>query len=142
MSRTCLGILLLLGACSYSVNYVDSEIETEPVQLQISNGDIGAGLRCLVSMAHYITYDPPVIAPGKRLNIDLLRGVASNTLYFTQAGTSLMAVENIFCGQHTNWFESMFNLNLAALRSDGFHDLSIHCGNVDNALSCATASAK
>lgn len=130
-------ILLLLSGCSYGANYIESESETDPVQLQINNGDQEMSLRCLVSMAHYITHDPAVIAPNTVLTIDLHRGTASNTLYFKRPDTPLMAIENIFCGHDSNWAETKYNLNLSALRSDGFNHLIINCDGDDSSLSCA-----
>lgn len=125
-----------LFGCSYDPGYIGQESDTVPVALHITNSTTDQSVRCVVSMAHYITFDLNVVRPDESLDIDLLRGVSSSTLYFKKSSTRLMAVENVICGTHANWSETKRHVELSVLRSTAETELTVHCTYLAEALTC------
>lgn len=123
--------LLAIAGCAPGAAYIQSETDTFPVRLTITNAGPDYALRCLLSMAHFITQDIAPIAAGNHVDIKLRRSVKSSTLYYQETSTPQMAVENIFCGLDHAWAETKTNLNMAALRSDGETSHNIICTSVN-----------
>ncbi len=132
-------IVLLTMGCAYEADYLGSETDTVPVRLRISNASTDVSLRCLLSMAHFITRDISPIAEGDYIDVNLLRGVKSHTLYYRENSTPLMAIENIYCGMDQAWAETKGNLNLAALRSKNKINHHVICTS-DDGLICTVGN--
>lgn len=128
-------IVLATMGCAYEADYLDTETNTVPVHLRISNASTDVSLRCLLSMAHFITRDLAPIAGGSHADLNLHRGVKSRTLYYKEGTTPLMAIENIYCGMDRAWAETKNNLNIAALRSENKTSHHVVCTS-DNGLIC------
>lgn len=129
-------VSLAIAGCTYEATYLGSELDTRPVRLRITNASPDHGLRCLLSIAHFITRDIALIAAGGHVDIDLQRGVKNHTLYYQEHTTPLMAVENIYCGLDQAWTETQRNLNLSALRRGNRFSQHVIC-TANGALVCA-----
>jgi hypothetical protein len=128
-------MFLAITGCAYAADYIGPEADTRPVRLRITNADTDQALRCLLSMAHFITRDIALIAAGDHIDIDLQRGVDSGTLYYREDATPLMAVENMYCGTDRAWAETKMDLDLSALRRGGGISHTVVC-RTDGALVC------
>lgn len=128
-------IFLAVAGCTYEASYIGPESDTRPVRLRITNASADHSLRCLLSMAHFITRDIAPIAAGKHAVIELQRGVKSDTLYYQENTTPLMAVENIYCGIDQAWAETKNNLNISALRSGNGKSYHVAC-TINRELVC------
>lgn len=120
-------VSMAIAGCTYEASYIESESDTRPVKLRITNAGTDRPLRCLLSMAHFITQDIALIAAGDHAVIQLLRGVTSRTLYYQEDTTPLMAVENIYCGADQAWAETKTNLNISALRNGSETNYHMSC---------------
>jgi len=128
--------LLVVVGCTQQAAYLEAEEDVSPAYLSIANEYSGGSVRCLFSLAHFITYDAPVISDGESIDVELQRGNTSGTLYLRQNGSPLMAVENVFCGIDHAWTKTKIDLTLTPLRREARKRLNVHC-NYNGALICA-----
>ena len=135
MRIAALVIFLTMTGCAYSVDGIGPEEDTRPVRLRITNAGTNDPLRCLLSMAHFITRDIALIAAGDHVDVDLRRGMESGTLYYREDATPPMAVENIYCGIDRAWAETKTDLDLSALRRGNGISHDMVCG-ADGELVC------
>ena len=110
-----------------------------PVVLQIAN-DSGRGLRCQLILAHFMTRDLKLAAPGGAIAVDLLRETETGTLLRSDVDGRLVPVENVLCGVDSDWVTTRNDLDLTDLREGGARRLRIDC-SARNGLSCMAAQA-
>ncbi|MHA1600324.1 MAG: hypothetical protein ACTSW2_05820 [Alphaproteobacteria bacterium] len=130
---TAIGLLMLLVE-----NTAAFGEERAPVSLRIENGSENAGLRCQLVLAHFMTRDLAPAAPGRVIEIDLLRNLATGALWFAGAEGRLVPVENVLCGTGDDWAASRNDINLTPLRDGSTPHLQIICAE-RSGLSCTVA---
>ena len=135
MRIAALVVFLTMTGCASSVDDFGPEEDTRHVRLRITNAGADDPLRCLLSMAHFITRDIALIAAGDHVDIDLRRGVESGTLYYREDTTVPMAVENLYCGIDRAWAETRVDLDLSALRRGNGVSHDVAC-RADGELVC------
>lgn len=110
-----------------------------PVVLQITN-DSGRALRCQLVLAHFMTRDLKLAAPGDGIAVDLLRETETGTLLRSDVDGRWVPVENVLCGVDADWVATRNDLDLTDLREGGARRLRIDC-SARNGLSCMAAQA-
>jgi hypothetical protein len=128
-----LALMIAVQGCSAP------EEERAPVVLKIVNNINDAVLRCQLVLAHFMTGDLAPAAPGRVIEIGLLREAATSTLVYLGPGGRLVAVENVLCGADDDWMATRNDINLMPLRAGGTQQLQIACTE-QGELSC-TADA-
>lgn len=111
-----------------------------PIVLEIANETASYVLRCQLVLAHFMTRDLKAAAPGKTLEVDLLREGATGTLLRSDLDGRLVPVENVFCGADVDWVATRNDLDLTRLRAGDLRRLRIVCAD-RNGLSCAATGA-
>jgi hypothetical protein len=105
-----------------------------PIYVSITNFHASESVRCQFVLAHFVTYDPPILLPGETLVTSITRGQDDSTLFLVQSGKA-MAVEDLFCALDSAWSDTRMELSLAALQTNTTPHLVFSCG-IEPEFSC------
>jgi len=128
---------LILAFFGSTILASGSEISLEdyyPLRILISNQYENDTVRCQLVLAHFVTYDLNRIEPGKEISISIVLSPIDSTLFYNQSG-KLMAIEDLFCGLHSDWSTTRQELSLTPLQDRASASLSFRC-TVDSGFLC------
>jgi hypothetical protein len=111
----------------------------DPVTLSIVNAG-QAPLRCLVIHGHWVTADVPVIAPGARADVDVLRDPTEKSLFTLREDGRRLMIEQIACGLDRNWSATLAYADVEVARSGDAPRAVLTC-DVTRPRGCATFQA-
>jgi hypothetical protein len=109
-------------------------IDPNPVYVSITNFHSSESVRCQLVLAHFVTYDPPVLLAGETLVIPITLEQHNSTLFLVDSG-SPMAIEDLFCALDSAWSDTRLELSLAPLQSSTTPHLIFSCG-IELQFSC------
>ena len=111
------------------------------VHLRIENAT-AEPVRCVALLAHFVTRDLPVVAPGSALGLAVERDVREGTLALRSREGAPMMLENILCGMDAGWSAAPGRVPLLGMRGDNARHHVVRCGIRDGGgLSCERRSA-
>jgi len=90
----------------------------EQVELTILNQDTST-IRCVVVLAHFVSHDVPVIVPGARATLSMMRDPGDGSLSLDRHDGRRMMVENVLCGRASDWTATRSDVPMLALRAEG-----------------------
>ena len=111
-------------------------VDPAPVYVTISNFHVSESVRCQFVLAHFVTYDPPVLHSGETLVVPITLEQDNSTLFLVNSAQP-MAIEDLFCALDSAWSDTRLELSLAPLQSSTITHLTFSCG-VDLQFSCIT----
>ncbi len=122
-TRTLAGLsaLILLAACTAATP------QRAPLALAIRNTDPTEPMRCVMVVAHFVSVDVPLVAPGETIRLDFSRVVDTGSLIVAAADGRDMEVENLLCGSDDRWSETRGDLPLLPLRAATTSRLEAAC---------------
>lgn len=129
----------LFGYTTANAANQDRLFDLNPIYVSITNFHASESVRCQFVLAHFVTYDPPILLPGETLVTSITRGQDNSTLFLVYSGKA-MAVEDLFCALDSAWSETRVELSLAALQTTTTPHLAFSCG-IEPQFSCATEDA-
>ena len=109
-------------------------IDPRSVYLSITNFHASEPVRCQFVLAHFVTYDPPVLLSGETLVVHITLEKDNSTLFFVHSGKP-MAIEDLFCALDSAWSETRLELSLTPLQSSTTPRLAFFCG-IELQFSC------
>ena len=109
-------------------------IDPTPVYVSISNIHASESVRCQFVLAHFVTYDPPVLLSGETLVVPITLEQDNSTLFLVDYGKP-MAIEDLFCALDSTWSDTLTELSLAPLQSSTTVNLTFSCG-IELQFSC------
>ena len=110
--------------------------DPNPIYVSITNFHASESVRCQFVLAHFVTYDPPILLPGETLVTSITIGQDNSTLFLLHSGKA-MAVEDLFCALDSAWSDTRMELSLAALQTNTTPHLVFSCG-IEPEFSCVT----
>ena len=128
---------LILAFFGSTILASGSEISLEdyyPLRILISNQHENDAVRCQLVLAHFVTYDLNRIEPGNEISISVVLSPIDSTLFYNHSG-KLMAIEDLFCGLHSDWSITRQELSLTPLQDRESASLSFRC-TVDSGFLC------
>jgi hypothetical protein len=124
--RLCLWIVLLnSGIAGAKSEY--QFIDPNPTYVSITNVHTTESVRCQFVLAHFVTYDPPIILSGQTLVVPITIEQDNFTLFLVDSGRP-MAIEDLFCALDSAWSDTRLELSLAPLQSSTTAYLTFSCG--------------
>ncbi|MEX2629659.1 MAG: hypothetical protein WD341_06940 [Tistlia sp.] len=112
-----------------------------PLRLTIGN-DTDQSLRCTAVLAHFMSQDLGVVAPGARLSVPLRRDFASGALALAPREGRDVPLENLLCGLTGDWTGSRGELPLGALRADPAASFAARCGLAAGRVACRVEAVR
>lgn len=109
--------------------------ELAEVALTIDNQDAGP-LRCVAVLAHFVSHDLPVVAPGGQTTLVMLRDSADGSLSLSGHDGRRMMLENLLCGRVGTWTATRGEVPILPVRAMTARALETHC-RIDDRLSCS-----
>ena len=98
----------------------------DPLRISISNQHENDAVRCQLVLAHFVTYDLNRVESGKEISFSILLSPIDSTLFYNHSG-KLMAIEDLFCGLHSDWSTTRQELSLTPLQTKGSASLNFRC---------------
>ena len=102
-------------------------VDPAPVYVTISNFHVSESVRCQFVLAHFVTYDPPIILSGQTLVVPITIEQDNFTLFLVDSGKP-MAIEDLFCALNSAWSDTRLELSLTPLQSTTTTHLEFSCG--------------
>jgi hypothetical protein len=91
----------------------------EEVALTLAN-ESAATLRCQILLAHWVTLDLPVLAPGAATQLKIERDATSGALSIPRADGRAMMLEGLACGTTHDWSGTLGRIGLdGVMRAPG-----------------------
>ena len=131
--RPCLWLILLNSAIAEAKNEYQF-IDPNPAYVSITNFHSSESVRCQLVLAHFVTYDPPLLLAGETLVVPIMLGQDNSTLFLVDSGNP-MAIEDLFCALDSAWSETRLELSLTPLQSSTTPRLAFFCG-IELQLTC------
>ena len=130
-------LFLWLIICDSAVAEAKNEyqfVDPAPVYITISNFHFSESVRCQFVLAHFVTYDPPMILSGETLVVPITIEQDNSTLFLIDSNKP-MAIEDLFCTLDSAWSDTRLELSLAPLQSSTTAYLTFFCG-IELQFSC------
>ena len=102
-------------------------IDPNPAYVSITNFHASESVRCQFVLAHFVTYDPPVLLSGETLFVPITLEQDNSTLFLVESGKP-MAIEDLFCALNSAWSDTRLELSLTPLQSTTTTHLEFSCG--------------
>ena len=123
-------LFLWLIICDSAVAEAKNEyqfVDPAPVYITISNFHFSESVRCQFVLAHFVTYDPPVLLSGETLVVPITLEQDNSTLFLDNSAQP-MAIEDLFCALDSTWSDTRWELSLAPLQRSTTANLIFSCG--------------
>jgi hypothetical protein len=125
-------VLLVSGTAEAKSEYQFND--PNPVYVSITNFHVSESVRCQFVLAHFVTYDPPVLLSGETLVVPITLEQDNSTLFLLDYGKP-MAIEDLFCALDSAWSDTLSELSLAPLQNSTAENLTFSCG-IELQFSC------
>ena len=102
-------------------------IDPNLVYVSIRNLHTSESVRCQFVLAHFVTYDPPMILSGETLVVPITIEQDNSTLFLVDYSKP-MAIEDLFCALDSAWPDTLLELSLTPLQSSTAAYLRFFCG--------------
>ena len=102
-------------------------IDPNPTYISITNLHTSESIRCQFVLAHFVTYDPPMILSGETLVVPITIEQDNSTLFLVNSSKP-MAIEDLFCALDSAWSDTRLELSLAPLQRSTMPHLTFSCG--------------
>ena len=86
------------------------------VYVSITNFHPSEPVRCQFVLAHFVTYDPPILSSGETLVTSISLEQDSSTLFLVHTDKP-MAIEDLFCALDSDWSDTRLELSLTPLQN-------------------------
>ena len=131
--RLCLWLVLLdSGIAEAKSEY--QFIDPNSAYVSITNFHASESVRCQFVLAHFVTYDPPILLSGETLVLPITLGQDNSTLFLVDSSKP-MAIEDLFCALDSAWSDTRLELSLVPLQSSTTAYLTFFCG-IELQFSC------
>ena len=131
--RPCLWLILLNSAIAEAKSEYQF-IDPNPAYVSITNFHASESVRCQFVLAHFVTYDPPVLLSGETLVVPITLEQDNSILFLVDSGKP-MAIEDLFCALNSAWSDTRLELSLTPLQSATTAHLVFSCG-IELQFSC------
>lgn len=111
--------------------------EVRGIKLELDNSGDRA-LRCVVVIAHFMSEDLEVVAPGVKVVVALEGDSTDGSLFLRSADGRRKPIENILCGALDDWSSTRGEVPLLPLRSSSTSEVHLTC-HVEGRLRCVAA---